>query len=127
MRKPSLWSIRQPIPRATALGLTFVMPVVVLAGWCIITYANIVPRDFVPTPTETIRGTLQLFLQYDLWTAILVSTRRIVLAFLLAAALACALVARFECDVQGRDIEVRQVDRHLCAAVFRDDPTDGLH
>ena len=87
----SLWSIRQPIPRSVALGLTFVMPVLVLAVWCVITYGHLVPADFVPTPTETIRGTLQLFIQYDLWTAILISTRRIALAFLLAAAIALPL------------------------------------
>ena len=46
---------------------------------------------FVPSPTEVIRGTLQLFIQYDLWTAILISTKRIVLAFLLASAIALPL------------------------------------
>jgi len=38
-----------------------------------------------------IRGTLQLFIQYDLVEAILTSTRRIVLAFLLASAIALPL------------------------------------
>jgi NitT/TauT family transport system permease protein len=89
MRKQSLWAIRQPVPRGIALALAFVMPVVVLAGWCVISYGHLVPPDFVPSPTEVVRGTLQLFLQYDLATAILVSTKRIVLAFLLAAL--CAL------------------------------------
>jgi NitT/TauT family transport system permease protein len=90
-RKNSLWSIRQPIPRGTALALAFVMPVIVLAGWCIVTYGHMAPPDFLPTPTEVIRGTLQLFIQYDLATAILVSTKRILLAFLLAAAVALPL------------------------------------
>ncbi|HKO58389.1 MAG TPA: ABC transporter permease subunit [Thermoanaerobaculia bacterium] len=91
MRKPSLWSIRQPIPRGTALWLGFIMPVVVLAAWCVISYGRLAPPDFLPSPTEVIRGTLQLFIQYDLLGAILTSTRRIVLAFLLAAALALPL------------------------------------
>ena len=91
MRQPSIWSIRQPIPRGIALALTFVMPVFVFAAWCALTYGRLVPPDFVPTPTETIRGTLQLFLQYDLSTAIFVSTRRIALAFLLAALTALPL------------------------------------
>jgi NitT/TauT family transport system permease protein len=90
-RRASLWSIRQPIPRGTALILSFVMPVLVLAGWCIVTYAHLAPADFLPSPTEVIRGTLQLFLQYDLAQAILVSTKRIVLAFLLASAAALPL------------------------------------
>ena len=94
-RKQSLWSIRQPVPRGTALALAFIMPVVVLGAWCLISYGHLAPADFVPSPTEVVRGTLQLFLQYDLATAILVSTKRIVtsagrivLAFLIAALVA---------------------------------------
>jgi NitT/TauT family transport system permease protein len=90
-RKNSLWSIRQPIPRGVATVLAFVMPIVVLAGWCLISYGHLAPADFVPSPTEVIRGTLQLFIQYDLITAIAISTKRIVLAFLLASALALPL------------------------------------
>jgi NitT/TauT family transport system permease protein len=79
------------VPRGTALGLSFVMPVLVLGAWCIISYGNLAPADFLPSPTEVIRGTLQLFIQYDLWSAIWVSTRRIVLAFVLASVLALPL------------------------------------
>lgn len=71
--------------------LGFVAPALVLAAWCALTYGNLVQPDFLPKPTEVIRGTLQLFIQYDLGTAILVSTRRIAIAFLLAAALALPL------------------------------------
>ena len=90
-RQPSIWSIRQPVPRGLALALSFVMPVLVLGAWCVISYGRLAPADFVPSPTEVIRGTLQLFIQYDLWTAILISTRRIALAFLLASAIALPL------------------------------------
>src|SRR5947199_630359 len=90
-RKSSLWSIRQPIPRGVATALAFVMPIVVLGAWCLISYGHLAPADFVPSPTEVIRGTLQLFIQYDLLTAIAVSTKRILLAFLLASALALPL------------------------------------
>jgi NitT/TauT family transport system permease protein len=90
-RKQSIWSIRQPVPRGTALALAFVMPVLVLGAWCLISYGNLAPNDFLPSPSEVFRGTLQLFLQYDLWSAIVISTRRIVLAFLLASALALPL------------------------------------
>src|SRR5205823_14279061 len=34
------------------------------------------------------------------------------------------LVTGFESDVQGRDIEVRQINRYLRAAVFGNDPPD---
>lgn len=91
MRKQSLWSIRQPIARTTVTMLSFVMPVTVLGAWFIISYARLIPPDFVPSPTEVVRGTLQLFIQYDLFTAILISTRRIALAFLLASAVALPL------------------------------------
>ena len=90
-RKNSLWSIRQPIPRGVATALAFVMPIVVLAAWCVISYGHLAPGDFLPSPTEVIRGTLQLFIQYDLIEAIRVSTMRIVLAFLLASAVALPL------------------------------------
>src|SRR5437667_384348 len=83
-----MWAIRQPVPRGTALALAFIMPVLVLGAWCVVSYGHLAPPDFVPSPTEVVRGTLQLFLQYDLATAILVSTKRIVLSFLLAAAAA---------------------------------------
>ena len=35
-RKASIWSVRQPVPRATATMLSIVMPVLVLGGWCVI-------------------------------------------------------------------------------------------
>ncbi len=71
--------------------LGFVAPALVLGAWCALTYGNLVQPDFLPKPTEVVRGTLQLFIQYDLGTAIVVSTRRIAIAFLLASALAVPL------------------------------------
>jgi NitT/TauT family transport system permease protein len=90
-RKSSLFAIRQPLPKRTAYLLGLVAPALVLAAWCVLTYGHLVQPDFLPTPTEVVRGTLQLFIQYDLATAIYVSTRRIALAFLLASALALPL------------------------------------
>ena len=49
-------------------------PTLVLGGWCLLTYGGFAPPDFLPSPSEVVRGTLQLFLQYDLLDAILVST-----------------------------------------------------
>ena len=71
--------------------LGFVAPALVLGAWCGLTYGNLVQPDFLPKPTEVLRGTLQLFIQYDLTTAILISSRRIAIAFLLASALALPL------------------------------------
>jgi NitT/TauT family transport system permease protein len=90
-RRNSIWAIRQPLPRGTATVLAFVMPIVVLGAWCVISYGHFAPNDFLPSPTEVIRGTLQLFIQYDLVDAIFVSTKRILFAFLLASAVALPL------------------------------------
>jgi NitT/TauT family transport system permease protein len=90
-RKSNLFAIRSPLPKRTAFMLGFVAPALVLGAWCIVSYGHLVQPDFLPTPTEVLRGTLQLFIQYDLATAIYISTRRIALAFLLASALALPL------------------------------------
>ena len=90
-RKLGLFAIRAPLPKRTAFLLGFVAPALVLGAWCAVSYGQLVRPDFLPTPTEVLRGTLQLFLQYDLLTAIYISTRRIALAFLLASALALPL------------------------------------
>jgi NitT/TauT family transport system permease protein len=90
-RKSSLFAIRAPLPKRTAFLLGFVAPTLVLGAWCLVTYGGLVQPDFLPTPTEVVRGTLQLFIQYDLGQAILISTKRIAVAFLLASALALPL------------------------------------
>jgi NitT/TauT family transport system permease protein len=86
-----LFALRAPLPRSTATALGFVMPALVLGAWCAVSYGHLAPPDFLPSPTEVVRGTLQLFIDYDLLGAILTSTRRILTAFLLASALALPL------------------------------------
>jgi NitT/TauT family transport system permease protein len=71
--------------------LGFVMPVLVLGAWCLASYGRFAPPDFLPSPTEVIRGTLQLFIEYDLGLAVWISTKRILIAFMLASALALPL------------------------------------
>jgi NitT/TauT family transport system permease protein len=90
-RKSSLFAIRAPLARRTAFLLGFVAPALVLGAWCALTYGGLVDPDFLPKPTEVLRGTLQLFLHYDLGTAIYISSRRIAIAFLLASAIALPL------------------------------------
>lgn len=90
-RRPDLFALRAPLPRRTALALGFVMPVIVLVGWAVLSYGGLAPADFLPSPTEVVRGTLELFFNYELGAAILISTKRIALAFLLAAAVALPL------------------------------------
>lgn len=90
-KKSRLFALREPLSRPTATMLGLFAPLLVGGVWCLLTYGRLAPPDFLPSPTETLRGTLQLFLQYDLWGSILVSTRRILLAFLLASAVALPL------------------------------------
>jgi NitT/TauT family transport system permease protein len=89
--KTDWFELRSPLPRSVSLPLGFVAPALVLGAWCIASYAHLAPPDFLPSPSEVVRGTLQLFLQYDLGTAIWLSTRRILLSFALASALALPL------------------------------------
>jgi NitT/TauT family transport system permease protein len=91
MQKQKLFALREPLPRRLGFALGLVAPAVVLGAWCITTYGGLAPPDFLPSPSEVVRGTLQLFIGYDLGPAILVSTRRIALAFLLASAVALPL------------------------------------
>jgi NitT/TauT family transport system permease protein len=91
MAKSTLFSIRSPLPKRTAFILGLVAPALVLGAWCALTYSGRVDPDFLPKPTEVIRGTLQLFLHYDLAAAIGISSRRIAIAFLLASAIALPL------------------------------------
>lgn len=90
-RRSDLLALRSTLPRRLAIALGFVAPVVVLGAWALVSYGRMAPPDFLPSPTEVVRGTLQLFLEHDLGSAILISTRRIVLAFLLASAVALPL------------------------------------
>lgn len=90
-RKGDLFALRAPLPRSTAFVLGLVAPALVLGAWCVASYGGLAPPDFLPSPTEVVKGTLQLFLQYDLGSSVLISTRRILLSFLLASALALPL------------------------------------
>jgi NitT/TauT family transport system permease protein len=88
--RSNLFALRSPLPRRTAFMLGLVAPVLVLGAWCVASYGGLVRPDFLPTPTEVLRGLLQLFLddRYNLGGAILISTKRIALAFLIASAVA---------------------------------------
>jgi len=91
LRRSDLFALRAPLPRRTAIVLGLIAPAVVLGVWCIASYGGLAPPDFLPSPTEVVKGTLQLFVEHELGLAILVSARRIALSFLLAAAIALPL------------------------------------
>ncbi len=83
--------LRQPLPRSTALAISFIAPILLIGVWCILTYGGFISAETLPTPTEVIRGIFQLYYQHGLAMSVWVSTRRIVLSFLLAAAVALPL------------------------------------
>ncbi|MEO5761755.1 MAG: ABC transporter permease [Vicinamibacteria bacterium] len=86
-----LLGLRTNLPQGTSFALGLVSPILLLGAWCGLSYGGYAPPDFLPSPTEVVKGILQLFIEYDLWNAILVSSRRIGIAFLLASALALPL------------------------------------
>ena len=83
--------LRQPLPRSKALAISFIAPILLTVVWCILTYGHFVSEDALPTPTEVIRGILQLFIEQDLANSIWISSRRIGIAFVLASAVAVPL------------------------------------
>lgn len=92
-RRPrvSWWELRQALPRRARLLLSLVAPLFVLACWCLLSYGGLVPSYFLPTPSEVLKGLVQLFTQHDLALAIWTSTQRIAIAFFLAAGTALPL------------------------------------
>jgi NitT/TauT family transport system permease protein len=90
-RRSQLFALREPMRQSTALVVGLVAPVLVIAAWCAATYGGLAPPDFLPSPTDVVKGTLQLFFEHDLARAIWISTRRILIAFALASAVALPL------------------------------------
>lgn len=91
IRQNSWWEIRQPLPRRARVLLSFVAPLCVLGVWGFLSYGQLVPNYFLPTPTEVLKGLIQLFAQHDLALAIWTSTRRIATGFFLAGVTALPL------------------------------------
>ena len=87
----SLFALRAPLPRRSQTLFAFAAPALVLLSWCVLSYGGLVADTFLPSPTEVIRGLLQLLFEKNLGAAILTSTKRITLAFLLASAVAFPL------------------------------------
>jgi NitT/TauT family transport system permease protein len=83
--------LRTNLSQGTSFALGLVSPVVLFGAWCGLSYGGFAPPDFLPSPTEVLRGILQLFIEHDLWQAIVISSRRIGIAFLLASAVAVPL------------------------------------
>ncbi|HET9209695.1 MAG TPA: ABC transporter permease [Thermoanaerobaculia bacterium] len=90
-KKSNLFALREPMPRTAATVVGLLAPIIVAVAWCVLTYGRWVSPGFLPSPTDTLRGILQLFYEQDLWGSILTSTWRIFISFLLASAVALPL------------------------------------
>jgi NitT/TauT family transport system permease protein len=86
-----MFALRAPLPRKLRPYLAIAAPTLVILAWCVLSYGELVEPTFLPSPTEVVRGLLQLFFEHDLGRSILVSTKRITIAFLLASAVALPL------------------------------------
>jgi len=87
----ALFALRATLPRRLQTVMMFAAPALVLLLWCVLSYGGLVAETFLPSPSEVIRGLLQLIFEKDLGSAILTSTKRITFAFALAAAVALPL------------------------------------
>lgn len=84
--QPSVfWSIRQGFPRWLSLTIAALSLLIPFIGWSVISYAGLVPRMFLPTPTAVLQSGLQMLTENDLLLDILVSSARVAGGFLLAA------------------------------------------
>jgi NitT/TauT family transport system permease protein len=86
-----LFALRAPLPRRLRPWFAIAAPALVIGLWCLLSYGEIVSDTFLPTPSETLKGLLQLFYEKDLGTALWTSTRRILIAFTIASAVALPL------------------------------------
>lgn len=82
---------KEPIPRALYLSLAIAGVAVVLAAWSVLSYGGVVKSFFLPSPSATASQLYDLLVHQGYLNDIWVSTRRIVLGFAIASALAVPL------------------------------------
>jgi NitT/TauT family transport system permease protein len=78
------WSIRQGFPRSWAIALATIVLVVPLLLWVGLSYGEVVPPLFLPTPTRVVEAGYKLLTEENLGWDILVSCGRVAAAFALA-------------------------------------------
>ena len=82
---------KEPIPRSLALGLGFGAFVVVLALWSILSYGGIVQPLFLPSPGSVAKALYDMFAHEDFIGDVWASFFRIIVGFLVAAAVGIPL------------------------------------
>ena len=90
-RNERWFALRAPLPRGVGTALAIAGPTLLIALWFLVTATGMVkPRD-LPSPGETLRSILDLWFNQGLPSAIWVSTKRIMISFALAVAVAMPL------------------------------------
>lgn len=86
--QPSVfWSIRQGFPHWLSVLIVTISLAVPLVAWAIVSYANLLPPMFLPTPTAVIQSGIEMFTQDDLIVDVVASCARVGSGFLLSAAI----------------------------------------
>jgi NitT/TauT family transport system permease protein len=82
---------KEPIPRHVALALTFASFAVIFGVWSLLSYSGVVEPFFLPSPSTVAEALYRMFVEQNFLADVWASTYRIVLGFLIAAALAVPL------------------------------------
>jgi NitT/TauT family transport system permease protein len=87
----ALLTPKEPIPRGLAVGLGIGGFVVVVAIWAILTYGGLIEPLFLPKPGVVAQALWDMFVHEDFISDVWASTYRILVGFLVAAAIAIPL------------------------------------
>jgi NitT/TauT family transport system permease protein len=90
-RRSRLLSPKEPIPRALAVILGVAGFAVVVAVWAVLTYGGVVQPLFLPKPGTVAKAWYDMFAHEDFLSDVWASFFRIVIGFLLAAAIGIPL------------------------------------
>lgn len=83
--------IRKEIPKRDYLVRGFLGFFLFLVFWSLLTYTGIVKPFFLPSPTQVFNSIIKLFVEFNLFSDILVSLYRIAVGFFLACLIAIPL------------------------------------
>jgi NitT/TauT family transport system permease protein len=82
---------KEAIPRGIALALTLASFAVILGIWSVLSYTGLVEPFFLPSPSSVAEALYRMFAEENFAADVWASTYRIVLGFLIAAAIAVPL------------------------------------
>jgi NitT/TauT family transport system permease protein len=82
---------KEAIPRGIALALTLASFAVILGIWSVLSYTGLVEPFFLPSPSSVADALYRMFAEENFVADVWASTYRIVLGFLVAAAIAVPL------------------------------------